>query len=158
IDGSCEIALPADPCMVHIYKGPEYAPVHREFTLGPGKIALRVKVERWCDLRAERWYSGDTNVLFLGAHAALLEGRAEDLAIVNVLASYCQTYSADRSPHSSIPGIIEFSGQQPAVEAGGCMVVVNTLNRGADLGMLSLLNCHRIVHPLSAIEKGVYFW
>jgi hypothetical protein len=158
IDGTCEINLPADPCTVHIFKGPEYRPVHHDFQLGPGKIALRLKVERWSDLRSERWYSGDTNVQFLSPHAALLEGRAEDVAVVNVLASLCQRYGADRIGHLSIPGITDFSGQQPALEAGGCMVVVNTLNRGADLGTLSLLNCHRVVFPLSAVENGDYWW
>jgi hypothetical protein len=42
-----------------------------------------------------------------------------------------------------------FSGQTPALEADGRMVVVNTLNTHPVLGRVGLLNCHRSVFPLS---------
>ena len=55
-------------------------------TLGSGKMALRLAIERWIDLRSEGWYSGDTRAHFLSPHAALLEAAAEDVAFVNLLA------------------------------------------------------------------------
>src|SRR5262249_50178848 len=73
IDGTCEIAPPPGRLHVAIYKGPEYRPVREEFDLPPGKLALRFVIERWVDLRAEGWYSGDTHCHFLSPHAALLE-------------------------------------------------------------------------------------
>jgi hypothetical protein len=48
----------------------------------------------------------------------------------------------------SIPNILAFSGQHPALEGHGCLVVVNTANEHPHLGRLALLNCHRIVYPL----------
>ena len=86
IDGACEVRLPPGPVTVEAFKGPEYLPLSRTITLGPGQIALRVAMERWTDLRAEGWYSGDTGCVSLSPHAALLEGAAEDLAVVNLLA------------------------------------------------------------------------
>jgi hypothetical protein len=148
IDGTCEIALPPGRIHVAIAKGPEYRPICEEMDLLPGKLALRFVIERWADLRAEGWYSGDTRCHFLSPRAALLEAAAEDVAVVNLLALECW-HTAERGNIGAIPNILEFSGQEPALERPGHMVVVNTLNDHATLGSLLLLNCHRAVYPLS---------
>jgi hypothetical protein len=140
IDGGCEIRLPGGPITVEVRKGPAYQPLHREVTLGPGKMALRLAVQRWIDLRSQGWYSGDTHVCCLTPQAALLEGAAEDLAVVNLLAS--------ESPGPRFSNILSFSGQRPALEMPGCLVVVNTLNQHPILGSLALLHSHRVVYPL----------
>jgi hypothetical protein len=168
IDGTCEIRLPAGTLTVEIHKGPEYRPLRQEFHLAAGKLALRFVLERWTDLRRERWYSGDIRAHALTPHAALLEGAAEDLAVVNLLARVSAVYGedwnfnwhteGDDDPYP-IPGppvhewpaienILCFSGQRPALEMPGHMVVVNTYNVHSFLGRLGLLNCHRVVHPL----------
>lgn len=149
VDGSFEIRLPAGPIGVEIHKGPEYKPVQQTTQLPAGKIALRFTIERWTDLRAERWYSGDTRAHFLSPHAALLEAAAEGLAVVNLLAVECSVAGAFGRDYPAIPGILEFSGQAPALERPGHMVVVNSLNTHPVLGSLGLLNCHRTVFPLS---------
>jgi hypothetical protein len=150
IDGTCEIALPAGRIRVAIDKGPEYTPVREEVELPAGKLALRFVIERWTDLRAEGWYSGDTNCYFLSPHAALLEAAAEDLAVVNLLAWEGSVYCArEDERRTAIHNILEFSGQVPALERPGHMVVVNTMNGHASLGSLLLLNCHRVVYPLT---------
>ncbi len=82
----------------------------------------------------------------------MLEGAAEDLAVVNLLAR--EWLHFERTPPrqiigKTIPNIIEFSGQDPSMQRADHMVVVGTLNSGGILGSLSLLNCHRIVFPLS---------
>lgn len=154
IDGTCEISLPADPVSVEITKGPEYAPIREEVILGPGKMALRFAVSRWIDLRSEGWYSGDICAYFLSAHAALLEGAAEDLAVVNILAQVWPWHSEPDDERETklfwiVPNILEFSGQQAALQVPGAMVVVNTHNWHHRLGHLALLNCHRAVYPLT---------
>ena len=141
IDGSCEVRLPAGEVSVEASRGPEYSPLRRTVTLGPGQISLRLAVQRWTDWRARGWYSGDTHVTGIGPHAAVLEGAAEDVAFVNLLA--CETESA-----RGISNILAFSGQAPALERPGHLVAVNTLNRHPVLGSLALLNCHRAVYPL----------
>src|SRR5262249_40298133 len=108
IDGGCEINLPAGTIAVSVRKGPEDRPLHQHTELAAGKMALRFTVERWIDLRAEGWYSGDTRAHFLSPHAALLEAAAEDLAVVNLLA-----FQLDSKKYPSVPGLLAFSGQQP---------------------------------------------
>jgi len=143
IDGGCEIRLPDDPFTIEIAKGPEYRRILEKTAVGPGKIALRYALERWIDLRQERWHSGDTRCHFLTPHGALLEGMAEDLAVVNLLA--LETAGRRRT----IDNILAFSGPAAALQAPGHLVAVGTLNYHPVLGRLGLLHCHRVVYPLS---------
>jgi hypothetical protein len=149
IDGTCEVALPPGPVAVEIAKGFEYTPIHQEIVLKPGQLSLRFAVERWTDFRRQQWYAGDTRAFFLPPHAALLEGAAEDLAVVNLLAAECPVRDPSGKSHTSIPNILAFSGQAPALERPGHLVMVNTHNAHPVLGSLGLLNCHRAVFPLS---------
>lgn len=138
IDGACEIQLPAGvPVTVEIAKGPEYTPLLREVKLGAGQISLRFAVDRWVDMRSEGWFAGDARVLALSPHAALLEGAAEGLAVVDLLA-------ADRPARD----LLAFSGTAPALERPDVLVAVNTLNTHPELGTLALLDSHRPVFPL----------
>jgi hypothetical protein len=171
IDGACEIQLPLGPITVKVSKGPEYVPHQETVQQTPGKLALRFDIKRWINLREQGWYSGDVYARFLSPHAALLEGAGEDLAVVNLLAAEYEAWdltlqqssaapdSENPNPvagageyrekqHKHISNILAFSGQEPALEIPGHMVVVNTLNQHPTLGHLALLNCHRIVFPL----------
>jgi hypothetical protein len=144
IDGACEVRLPPGPVTVEVSKGPEYSPLRREVTLGPGQISLRLAVERWADLRPEGWYAGDTRATELPPHAALVEGAAEGLAVVNLLAR--ERPGQGGAP--AVPNLLAFSGTRPALEVPECLVAVNTLNAHPLLGTVALLNCHRVVYPL----------
>lgn len=144
-DGACEIQLPPGPLTVEICKGPEYAPLRRPITLGPGQMALRFALERWADLRKNGWFTGDTRAHFLSPPAALLEAAAEDLAVVNILA---QEVPATATQPGSLPDLLAFSGTKQALEQPGHAVVVNTFNVHPVLGTVSLLNSHRPVYPL----------
>ncbi len=144
IDGICEVRLPPGPVRVQVSKGPEYLPIDREVVLGPGKIALRLTIERALDWRSRGWYSGDGRAQQLSPHAARLEGAAEGLDVVNLLAH-------ERPPNGNHPAafvnLLAFSGTGPALQ-GPPDVVVNTCNTHPNLGTVALLNCHRIVYPL----------
>lgn len=146
IDGACEIALPPGALRVQATKGPEYRPLDTEIRLLPGKMALRLTIERRCDQRAAGWHSGDTCASFLSPHAALLEAAAEDLSVVDLLIR--ATPAAGDPARPALANISAFSGQAPALAKDGHHVVVNTRNDGP-AGTLLLLNSHRVVYPLS---------
>jgi hypothetical protein len=148
IDGACEVPLPAGPIRVELWKGPEYRPQTVEVPLAAGKLALRLAVERWTNLREQGWFSGDTRAHYLSPAGALLEGAAEDLAVVNVLAFEDRIKDQDGSAVPALPNILDFSGQKPAAERPGHLVAVNTHNTHPTLGSLGLLNTHRVVYPL----------
>lgn len=144
IDGVCEVHLPAGPVRVQVSKGPEYLPIDREVVLSPGKIALRLTIERALDWRSRGWYSGDGRAQQLSPHAARLEGAAEGLDVVNLLAYKLPSWGYNPA---AFVDLLAFSGTQPALP-GPPAVVVNTCNTHLILGTVALLNCHRIVYPL----------
>jgi hypothetical protein len=149
-DGWCEIALPAGvPLRVQASKGPEFRPLDQTVTLGPGQMTLRFALERWTDPRADGWVSVDTRCHFLTPHDALLEAAAEDLDVVNLLATPQPFPSLDGTAYPTVPNLTAFSGQTPALERHGRSVVVNTLNTHPVLGQVALLNSHRPVFPLT---------
>ncbi len=82
------VDLPIDDFTITVLKGTEYLPATAKLTLTedppePVTIAL----ERWTNMNARGWYSGDTHVHFLDDHTAHLEIQAEDLNVINVLAT-----------------------------------------------------------------------
>ncbi len=156
VDGACEVRLPAGKVLVEVHKGIEYLPLCREVTLGVGQVSLRLAVERWANLRAEGWYAGDARAHELPPHAALLEGAAEDLAFVHLLAR--ERPAAPGRP-AGVSNLLAFSGTTAALEGQGCAVAVNTLNSHPVLGTVALLHCHRPVFPLrSGDPDGADDW
>ncbi|QEL17335.1 CehA/McbA family metallohydrolase [Limnoglobus roseus] len=150
IDGACEIKLPAGvPLRVRATKGPEHRPLDETITLGTGQMAVRLGIERWSNLAADGWVSGDSRAHFISPHAALLEAAAEDVNVVNVLAKVHLQLMQDGNTHVTLPNLTAFSGQVPSLESGSHAVVVNTLNAHRGLGNLGLLHAHRIVFPLA---------
>jgi hypothetical protein len=151
IDGTCEITLPAgEPLRFQAFHGPEWEPLDRTVTLGPGQLALRFEMTRWCNWLVDGWLRTDHRCHFLSPHAARLEAAAEDVDEVHVLARVHYALSAiDGNTYPQLPGLTAFSGQTAALEADGRRVVVNTLNTHPTLGSLGLLNCHRVVYPLA---------
>ena len=160
IDGGCEVPLPAGvPLRIRASHGPEYDTLDREVTLKPGQLALRFELARWTDATWDGWLRGDSRAHFLSPHAAALEGAAEGLDAVQVLARSSSMISRDGHTYPVLANLDAFSGQQAALAAHGCGVFVNTLNSHPLLGTLGLLNCHRVVHPLAfGGDKGTDDW
>jgi hypothetical protein len=144
IDGTCEVRLPPGPVHVEVHKGPEYVPLRRDVLLGPGKISLRLTIERWTDERTRGWYCGDARAHDLSPHATQLEGAAEGLDVVNLLA---RQRPAQGGRPAAFINLLDFSGTRSALEGSPC-VAVNTCNAHPILGTVALLNCHRVVYPL----------
>ncbi|HWQ13261.1 MAG TPA: CehA/McbA family metallohydrolase [Roseiflexaceae bacterium] len=87
IDGHCEGWLPRGEVLVDVARGPEYEPLRQRITIAPGQQELELRLRRWTNMNARRWFSGDTHVHFLGSGGAHREAQAEDLNIVNLLQS-----------------------------------------------------------------------
>jgi hypothetical protein len=164
IDGWCEVPLPSGiPLRVQITKGPEYEPVDETFTLGAGQLSVRFALHRRLSRPAGQWLRVDTRCHFLTPHDALLEAMAEDLDVVNLLATVQPFPSLDGTAYPTVPNLAAFSGQRPALERGGCQVIVNTFNTHPVLGKVALLHSHRPVFPLTfggdeTDDWGLYDW
>ena len=87
VDGTFQVELPAGEVYVEITKGFEYAPVRRRLSVEPGRRELTLEISRHTDLRARGWVTADTHVHFLSPSTAVLEGQAEGLNLISLLAA-----------------------------------------------------------------------
>ena len=135
------LPLAAGAYTMELAKGMEYEPVHVRFEVKPGVVPhLEVGLKRWVDMRARGWYSGDTHVHFLSPQSGLLEARAEDVNVVNILATKWS---------ESFTDVQEFTGAPSKESDPFHIVYVNEEARHPYLGHTVLLNLRQLVYPLA---------
>jgi hypothetical protein len=87
IDGKCQGWLPRGDVIVDVARGYEYEPLRTKVRIERGQRELTLRLKRWTDMNAVRWFSGDSHVHFLGTQGAHHEAQGEDLNVVNLLQS-----------------------------------------------------------------------
>src|SRR5437879_7846444 len=103
---------------------------------------MKLEIGRFADLRKEGWITADTHVHFLSPSTAVLEGQAEGLNLINLLAAqwgdlFTNVGDLPKGPIAS--------------HDGETMVWPGTENRQHILGHLCLLGGHGVpVFPWSA--------
>lgn len=151
IDGSCEADLPLGRVYVHISRGYEIAPLRTSFEVTPDTSEVTFALERRLPWRERGWITADTHVHFLSPQVALLEGKAEGVNVVNLLASqWGEMYSnvGDFDGRTTF-GARDFGGD------GEFLVRVGTENRMQVLGHISLLGYSgEMIHPLCTGGPG----
>jgi hypothetical protein len=142
IDGAFQVELPVGDVYVEITKGFEYEPVRKKLTIDPTQRELKLEISRFTDNRSQGWVTADTHVHFLSPSTAILEGQAEGLNLINLLAAQWGDLFTNVGdiPHG------------PLISRDGeTMVQVGTENRQHVLGHLGLLGARgEPVYPLSA--------
>ncbi len=138
VEGACEGWLPRGEVIVDVAHGFEYEPLRSQVTIAPGQRDLTLRLKRMSDLRARRWFSGDTHVHFLSTQGAQLEARGEDLSVVNLLLSQWGHLFTNTE---------EFTGAPMVSRDGQTIVYASQENRQHMLGHLTLLGLKRPVMP-----------
>jgi len=139
IDGTCQIELPVGTVLVEAVRGFEYAPVRQRVEIKPGQKHLSLKLERAFDMKQRRFYSGDTHVHFLSSQSSHLEAAAEDLNVVNLLASQWGRLFTSWQ---------EFTGGLAPTSSNEHLVWVSQENRQHVLGHISLLGLKEQIAPM----------
>lgn len=140
------IDLPLGQVYVEISKGFEIRPVRKVFEVTPATKEILVEIEKVLPWREKGWVTADTHVHFLSPMSALLEGSAEGVNVVNLLASQWGELMTN---------VGDFDGKTTwgSKEAGGdgeYLVRVGTENRQHVLGHISLLGYQgRIIAPMT---------
>lgn len=129
VPGEFPTDMPVGDVYVEIYKGFEYEPVRRKVTIEPGQKVLELTVNRWKDLRSQGWVTADTHVHFISPHTAWLEGQAEGVNVVNLLASQWGRLFTNVGDYTGRVGVVE----------DDTIVYVGTENRNHMLGHMSML-------------------
>ncbi|TIQ34103.1 MAG: hypothetical protein E5X48_20780 [Mesorhizobium sp.] len=135
ISGETTIDLPLGNVYVEITKGFEINPVRKTFTITRDTKQITVEIEKALHWRENGWVTADTHVHFLSPATAMLEGAAEGVNVINLLASQwgeLMTNVGDFDGHTTF-------GTRAAGGTGEFLVRVGTENRQHVLGHISLL-------------------
>lgn len=127
-------------------------------TLGAGQLTLRLTLRRNADQPGADWLALDLRCHDLSPHLAALEGAAEGLDVVQLLARRLPFLSQDGNTYDIAPPLPVFSGQQPLLSRANTRVFVNTLNDHPILGRVALLHAHRPIFPLSCGDDEEDDW
>ncbi|KKK47506.1 hypothetical protein LCGC14_3154500, partial [marine sediment metagenome] len=135
IPGETTIDLPLGNVYIEISKGFEIKPTRKVISIKPSTKKIVIKIDKILPWREKGWVSADTHVHFLSPSSALLEGAAEGVNIVNLLASQWGELMTN---------VGDFDGKTTygSREAGGdgeYLVRVGTENRQHVMGHISLL-------------------
>jgi hypothetical protein len=146
IPGETTLDLPLGRVYVEVSKGFEIRPVRKVVEVTASTEEIVVEIKRVLPWREKGWVTADTHVHFLSPVSALLEGAAEGVNVVNLLASQWGEL---------ITNVGDFDGKTTwgSKEAGGdgeYLVRVGTENRQHVLGHISLLGYSgRIIAPMT---------
>lgn len=135
IPGECEVDLPQGEVFIEVTRGYEVTPLRTSFTVTAETEEVAFELERVLKWRENGWVSADTHVHFLSPQTALLEGTAEGVNVVNLLASQWGEMFSNVSDFDGCTtfGAKDFGGD------GEYIVRVGTENRMQVLGHISLL-------------------
>jgi hypothetical protein len=146
IPGETTIDLPLGQVYVEISKGFEIRPMRKVVEVTADTEEIVVEIEKVLPWREKGWVTADTHVHFLSPMSALLEGSAEGVNVINLLASQWGELMTN---------VGDFDGKTTwgSKETGGdgeYLVRVGTENRQHVMGHISLLGYSgRIIAPMT---------
>jgi hypothetical protein len=146
IPGETSVDLPLGKVYLEVSKGFEIRPVRKVIEVTPDTQEIVIDIEKVLPWREEGWVTADTHVHFLSPMSALLEGAAEGVNVINLLASQWGELMTN---------VGDFDGKMTwgSKEAGGdgeYLVRVGTENRQHVLGHISLLGYQgQIIAPMT---------
>ena len=142
VDGTFQVELPVGEVYLEMTKGYEYQAVRKKLDIRPGQRELNLEIPRLVDLRSKGWVSADTHVHFLPPATGVLEGQAEGLNLINILAAQLGDLFTN---------VGDLSYGPLTSKDGETIVWVGTENRQHILGHIGLLGVHgNPVYPMSA--------
>jgi hypothetical protein len=135
IPGETVVKLPPGRVFIEVSKGFEVRPVREVVEIGPSTDEVVVELEKVLPWRERGWVTADTHVHFLSPTTALLEGAAEGINVVNLLASQWGELMTNIGDFDGATTI----GSKESGGDGKYLVRVGTENRQHVLGHISLL-------------------
>ena len=145
INGESTLKLPVGNIYLEVSKGFECKPLRKVITITPDTKDITLEIEKVLHWRKKGWVTADTHVHFISPATANLEGAAEGIHIVNLLATQWGELMANVG---DFDGMRTFENR----EAGDPYFVrIGTENRQNILGHISLLGYQGpMITPLCA--------
>ena len=130
VGGEFDVELPTGDVYLEVAKGFDYRPIRDHRSILAGQRELTIEIGREVDGRRDGWVTADTHVHFLSPQTAWLEAQAEDVNVVNLLATqWGDLYT----------NVGDYTGTASAVSRDGTIIWVGTENRQHFLGHMNLL-------------------
>jgi hypothetical protein len=130
VSGSFDAELPSGEVLIEVAKGFDFRPVRRSIAVEPGQRKVVVEIDRARDHRSAGWITADTHVHFLSPQTAHLEAAAEDINVVNLLATQWGDLFTN---------VGDYTGAASGSSTAETVVWVGTENRQHFLGHMNLL-------------------
>ena len=147
IPGETLVNLPPGRVYLEVSKGFEIKPVRKVIDVKPGAGRIEIAIEKVLPWRERGWVTADTHVHFLSPATAQLEGAAEGVNVVNLLASQ---WGELMTNVGDFDGKTTFGSKEAGGE-GEWLVRVGTENRQHVLGHISLLGYNgNVIAPMCA--------
>jgi hypothetical protein len=146
ITGETVVKLPQGKVYLEVSKGFEISPVRKVIEITGETDEITVDIEKVLPWREKGWVTADTHVHFLSPSSAMLEGSAEGVNVVNLLASQWGELMTNVGDFDgkTIHGAKTFGGD------GEYLVRVGTENRQHVMGHISLLGYEgNIILPMT---------
>jgi hypothetical protein len=142
VNGTFEMELPAGDASILIEKGKEYRSIFEHIAIVPGQAkTVEYELERWIDMNALGWYSGEFHIhreLDEMAHLILAEGLniAPDLTVWNNRTAWTETpIPAEKIIAADDRHLYGILSQED--ERGGGAVLLMNLDEPVDFGKAS---------------------
>jgi hypothetical protein len=146
IPGETLVNLPPGKVYLEISKGFEIAPIRKTVEITGATEVITVEIEKALNWREKGWVTADTHVHFLSPVTAMLEGSAEGVNIINLLASQ---WGELMTNVGDFDGKTTFGSKKSGGD-GEYMVRVGTENRQHVMGHISLLGYEgNIIAPMT---------
>lgn len=146
IPGETLINLPQGKVFIEISKGFEITPIRKVVEIFPETEVITIEIEKALYWREKGWITADTHVHFLSPGSAMLEGSAEGINVVNLLASQ---WGELMTNVGDFDGKTTY-GSKSSGGDGEYLVRVGTENRQHVMGHISLLGYEgNIIAPMT---------
>lgn len=137
IDGAFTVKIPATTAVrFEVVKGFAYRLYDKTFPPSQISNQMDIRLEKWFEFPGKTWYSGDVHVHSIDPETGLLEMKAEDLNVCNILTS---DFTTDQD---------NFRGSPEPFSDSLHIVYVNQEYREDRLGHVNFLNLKKLIEPV----------
>ncbi len=144
VDGTFDISLPRQPVIVEVVKGYAYEFVNDTLSLSSGENTIDIQLKKWFQFPNRTWYSGDVHVHYINRETAMLEMKAENVNVCNLLTS---DFTVDQDL---------FRGAPEPISEPEHILYINQEYREARLGHVNLLNLKSLIQPVKPQREHQY--
>lgn len=146
VEDTFQVMVPQnDSIMIELVKGYVYRFFDTTLAVSGSTDTVTIQLHKWFHFPAgQEWYSGDVHTHQIDSATALLEMKAEDVNVCNILIS---DFTDDQA---------SFRGAPEPISDSLHIVYLNQEYRQDQLGHINLLNLKKLIEPVKLIRKYQY--